>query len=177
MIVLIGESGSGKDTILNMMVELGYKPIISYTTRPKRHYEIDGKDYHFITEEEFFKKQESGFFVETTCYNNWHYGIAYEDLNDDDSVVIVEPNGFRQLKSKVKNLDIKSVYVYASEETRLNRLCDRKDNPNEIARRIYTDRDLFKGIKDSTDYVFENDFISKDLLKDKVIKFIKSIRK
>ena len=48
MIVLIGESASGKSSIERCLVEdYGYNKIVSYTTRPPRAGEVDGIDYHF----------------------------------------------------------------------------------------------------------------------------------
>ena len=47
LIVLCGYSGSGKTTIANVLQEkYGYHRIITYTTRPKREQEVNGKDYH-----------------------------------------------------------------------------------------------------------------------------------
>ena len=54
IMVLVGASASGKDTIMNRLIkEFNVKPIISYTTRPIRDCEQEGREYHFITEEEF----------------------------------------------------------------------------------------------------------------------------
>ena len=52
-ICLVGKSCSGKDTIARELVKLGYERILTYTTRPQRPSELDGVDYHFITENEF----------------------------------------------------------------------------------------------------------------------------
>ena len=64
MIVLVGESASGKSSIEKYFVDnYGYKKITSYTTRQPRNGEVDGKDYHFITEEQFKKLKKQGFFA------------------------------------------------------------------------------------------------------------------
>lgn len=58
MLVLIsGVSGSGKDTIINKLIErdLDIKKFPSYTTRDKRNCEIDGVNYFFVSEEKFKK--------------------------------------------------------------------------------------------------------------------------
>ena len=52
-ICLVGKSCSGKDTVARELVKLGYEKILTYTTRPQRPSELDGVDYHFITENEF----------------------------------------------------------------------------------------------------------------------------
>ena len=57
IIALFGESGVGKDALQNLILKQcpTYNKLISYTSRPKRDYEIDGKDYHFVTSECFKK--------------------------------------------------------------------------------------------------------------------------
>ena len=75
MIVLIGESASGKSTIEKELVKRGFNKIISYTTRPIRKDETDGIDYHYISKEEFLINSK-WIFVEYTIYNSWYYGIA-----------------------------------------------------------------------------------------------------
>ena len=50
LIILIGCSASGKDTVMNRLVkEFDVKPLVSYTTRPIRDCEQEGREYHFIT--------------------------------------------------------------------------------------------------------------------------------
>ena len=76
MIVLVGESASGKSSIeRNLVDNYGYKKIVSYTTRQPRQGEVDGIDYHYISESQFIKLQKEGYFAEVGEYNGWHYGI------------------------------------------------------------------------------------------------------
>lgn len=159
MIALVGASGSGKDTILHKFKDRGFEVIVSYATRPPRHYEKDGEAYHFISENEFSKLAEEGFFAESVEYRGWHYGIALKDCLPG-RVVVVELNGLRQLKSRVKK--VTTVLIEADEDVRFNRLCWRGDDPNEIARRITTDKELFANI--SYDFIMKNNFNSLDAL-------------
>ena len=53
MIVLVGESASGKSSIEKELIALGFNKIVTYTTRPMRKEDVDGETYHFITEEQF----------------------------------------------------------------------------------------------------------------------------
>ena len=57
MLILVGKSSSGKDTIQKELIKLGYTPIVNYTTRPPRIGEVDGIAYHFVTQEEFLEKE------------------------------------------------------------------------------------------------------------------------
>jgi len=154
MIILIGESASGKSTIEKELVTNGYKKIISYTTRPIRKNEIDGVDYHYISVEEFKNKLSEGFFAENTIYNDWYYGIAKQDCIDN-AVVVVEPHGFRQL-IKLEDLHIISFYIKVDERERLIRMVKRGDNLLEVFRRIFSDQGVFQFIDREVDHVVDN---------------------
>lgn len=61
--VLMGKSTSGKDTVKNILVEkYGFKPLITYTTRPMRKGEKQDETYHFITDDDFEQKIDDKFF-------------------------------------------------------------------------------------------------------------------
>ena len=155
MIILIGESASGKSTIEKELVKNGLNKIVSYTTRAMREEEVDGIDYHFISKVRFLSLlDEHNFFAEYTIYNGWYYGIAHEDCLDN-SVCVVEPHGFRQLL-KIPNLHIKSFYIKVPERVRLKRMVDRGDNLMEVFRRIFSDQGLFQFIDKEVDYVVNN---------------------
>ena len=65
MIILVGESASGKSTIEKILSEkYGYIKTVSYTTRPPRENEVDGVDYNFISANEYTEKFNNNFFVE-----------------------------------------------------------------------------------------------------------------
>lgn len=160
MLVLLGKTAVGKDTILKEITKLGLKPVVSYTTRPMREGEVDGVNYHFIDKSQFRRMKLQGFFAETTSYNvatgeTWYYGTLLKDLNDD-SVVILNPEGLRTLKEN-KDLNIVSFLITAKDETLRNRLEKRGDNPKEAERRLEADRNDFKDIHELVDFSFSND--------------------
>lgn len=67
IVVLSGPSGSGKTTIVHRLMDESPVPLmksISATTRPARPQEVDGKDYHFLTDAEFREKLDAGEFLE-----------------------------------------------------------------------------------------------------------------
>ena len=77
---LMGKSSSGKDTIfkeLNEDKELNLKPIVSYTTRPKRINETDGVEYFFIDKNQLDKYKEENKVIEQRVYHtvdgDWYY--------------------------------------------------------------------------------------------------------
>ena len=63
---------SCKDFLKNRLIERGFKPSISYTTRPKRINESEGIDYFFINEKTFLKKIGFGEFREFDVFNKWY---------------------------------------------------------------------------------------------------------
>lgn len=155
MICLIGGSASGKSTVEKILCEeYGFAKLTSYTTREPREGEIDGIDYHFISEKEFIKKEEMGFFAESAVYNGWRYGSAVEDCTDD-KVAVLTPHGFRQLK-KNPNLNIVSFYFNVPRRDRLVKILQRGDNIEEAKRRDASDVGQFDGCEDEVDYVLEN---------------------
>lgn len=163
MIVLVGESASGKSSIQNEFVKVyGYKRILEYTTRPKRTNEISGVDYHFINEEEFVQLKESDYFVATTCYNNWYYGIALKDciLENKNKIIVTNPSALRQIeKAAIKNdkIDITSFYIKVPRRDRLIKILERNDDVDEAIRRNMSDVGQFNGIEDEVDYILTND--------------------
>lgn len=171
IIILIGESASGKSTIEKKLVNKRLKKIISYTTRPIRPNEKDGIDYHYISKEEFLDKLQNGFFAEYTIYNSWYYGIAVPDCKDD-SIVVVEPHGFKQLR-KINGLNVISFYIKTDERERLIRMVKRGDNLLEVFRRIFSDQGVFQFIEDEVDYVINNNSnINIDDVVDDIIEII-----
>ena len=81
ILILVGKTASGKDTILNQLVKKhGYKKIVTYTSRPMRKGEKQDVTYHFISSQEFQKMIGQGLFAEYKTYNTefgvWYYGTA-----------------------------------------------------------------------------------------------------
>lgn len=155
MIVLVGESASGKSSIeKNMVDNYGYSKIVSYTTRKPRDNEVDGIDYNFITKSEFRRLKEQDFFAETGCYNGWYYGTAKKDCTDD-KIAVLTPHGLRQL-NKNKDIHITSFYINVPRRDRLIKILQRGDNIEEAYRRNLSDVGMFDGIKDEVDYTINN---------------------
>lgn len=174
MIIIIGKTASGKDTVVKMLCEQHIcKKIITYTTRPMRENEVDGITYHFISDEEFKQKINEGFFAEYKSYQSefgeWFYGTSEESIlnSDDNSIIILTPQGYKDILSKYPNLNYKSIYLYASNRTIRKRLIERGDNKDEAVRRVRHDNKDFRGIYKIVDKVICNNY---NKLLEKVIK-------
>jgi len=76
LIIISAPSGTGKTSVIHRLLEKYPQMIhsVSWTTRPKRDVEIDGKDYHFIDHAEFQKGIKEGLFAEWAGVHNWFYG-------------------------------------------------------------------------------------------------------
>lgn len=157
IIALVGESASGKSSIEKVLVKkYGLQKVISYTTRPPRNGEINGIDYHFISEEKFKQLQSNKFFVEVGEYRGWHYGSSVSDCMKDGMVFVLTPHGLRQMK-KIKGLDIISFYINVPRRDRMMKILQRGDDIEECYRRNLTDVGLFDGIEDEVDFILFND--------------------
>lgn len=103
IIVLIGKSATGKDTIKNKIInENNFHSSISYTTRPARDGEKNGKEYFFVNKKEFDSLKERNQILEHTEYNVcgklFEYGLGVDSfVNDIPNIVIVNPIGLKQL--------------------------------------------------------------------------------
>jgi len=80
LVVLVGgTSGAGKDTVIEKLMQKNPKlfgKFVSYATRDPRPDEIDGVHYHFISEQEFLEKIESGEIIEHTTRHNEYKGMS-----------------------------------------------------------------------------------------------------
>ena len=157
VVALFGESGSGKDTIQNAIVSAcaNMNKIISCTTRPKRDYEIDGKDYFFLDNFQFAQKVLDGSMLEATSFRAWMYGTPLDSLDKDKiNIGVFNIAGIECLMEDPR-LEIVPIYVEVSPKNRLMRALTREENPDchEICRRFLADvQDFAKLENDSFDY-------------------------
>ncbi len=85
LVVISAPSGGGKTTILRKVLELGrgeFRYSVSATTRPRRHNEIDGHDYYFISLDEFHRKRVDGEFVEWAEVHGNYYATPKQHISE-----------------------------------------------------------------------------------------------
>lgn len=163
VIAICGKSASGKDTLLrNIMTNYPWlHKIINCTTRPPRDNEVDGKNYHFLSLEEFAHRDIMGEMIEVAKFREWFYGTSFRDLSEDKiNIGVFNPVGVYALMQR-EDVDFYVVQVEASAKTRLLRSLTREDNPDvdEIVRRYLADREDFEVFSTvyEPDYIIEND--------------------
>jgi len=162
-IVLVAPGGAGKDYLKSQLIERGYKPSISYTTRPPREGEVDGVSYKFVSEETFLKMVENDEFREYNCFGDqkWYYGTS-NDTFAESNLFIMTPSGIEALSPEERR-GVKVVYLDVPEDVRYERLSKRgdKDSPD---RRIATDRVLFENFNDFDERITDPFFKVEDIL-------------
>lgn len=158
MLLLLGKSGSGKDTIKKELLKLGLDAVIPYTTRPPRlkDGEFEGNPYHFISDEQFMQYITEKKFAEYAGYtvsngSRWYYGTTIKDYMNPqgfDKVAVLNPIAVKNLlkasKDPLRNFYI--VYIEAPLETRLERCLKRGDSFDEVERRKEQDNIDYKDV-------------------------------
>tara|TARA_R110000868_G_scaffold119391_1_gene316247 strand:+ start:375 stop:872 length:498 start_codon:yes stop_codon:yes gene_type:complete len=145
-IILVGKAASGKDHLRKRFESRGFKYSISYTTRPPREGEVDGKDYFFITEDQATKMVESNMFYEYAYFNGWLYGKTVEQFYTDD-LFIMTPSGVSNIKPEDRTSSF-IIYTDIEMSIRMTRLTNRNMPGDSMDRRIQADEVDFMGFDD-----------------------------
>lgn len=162
--VISAPSGAGKTTIAKEILKNnpGIQFSISATTRNKRENEIDGKDYYFLSPEEFENKIKNKELIEyEKLYNNCYYGtlrsVVDEAVEKDQHLIFdIDVNGALNLK-KIYQENAVTIFIKPPDlETLKKRLTDRKtESPEQIAERL-TRVDMEMSKADDFDYIVVN---------------------
>ncbi len=142
MIILCGPSASGKTEVAKMLhSKYGIVKMITTTTRSMRVNEINGRDYFFVTKEEFLNRLNNNKFVEHTFYNGNYYGSGIDQIGPNKCIV-VDPKGLAAFQT-LNNPKIKTFFLISEEDTRFERMIRRGDKKEDAIARILKDRDEF----------------------------------
>lgn len=162
MLILLGKTASGKDSIVKKLIsDYGYNKIVTYTTRPMRPGEVDGENYHFISEEEFLNKIDKEEFLEYKVYHtfngDWFYGSAKDDFINANkrTVIILTPNGYKDFLECLSIPHI-SILIHTNRFITKRRLLKRGDDKKEIKRRMKHDDIDFLGCNKLVTYNVKN---------------------
>ena len=132
----MGKSATGKDTIYERLLqdeELKLKRIIPYTTRPIRDHEEDGREYHFVTEEDVVDLQSRGLIVEMreyqTVYGPWKYFTVNDgniQLDEENYSLIGTVEGYVMVRDYFGEDKVVPIYVEVEDGDRLLRAIARE---------------------------------------------------
>ena len=178
MIVLVGKSCSGKDSVAKILLSMGYHKIVTYTTRPKRDNERDGFDYNFVDKTTFMNMAYRMEFAEYRAYITengvWYYGSKISDYTEyryNKKVIILTLEGLKSVRRLCPNMPITAIYLDVSNRELKRRMINRAnisgEDIKEVKRRYKADKKDFKKVKKFVDYVVCNQ--NKDALETALI--------
>jgi len=136
-IIICGKGASGKDYFRKRLENKGYQFGISYTTRPPREGEENGKNYHFITNEEFDSMIKQDLWYEWIEFNGWKYGTSKE-IFEASQVFIMTPSGLSRLTPQDR-MDSLVIFLDIPILARLERLNSRAMPGDNVHRRMQAD--------------------------------------
>ena len=153
---VMGKSASGKDTIYQrLMQEYEFQTVVLYTTRPKREGEVDGKEYHFVTEAELRSFEQAGKVIEVRAYDTVH-GIWYYFTVDDGQVNLAEHDylligtleSYQKIREYYGRENFVPLYIEVEDGERLQRALNREMQQSqpkyaELCRRYLADEKDF----------------------------------
>ena len=135
--IITGPSGVGKNTIIEAMsTDLDFYFSVSHTTRPQRESEVDGKDYHFVTEEKFKSLVDENLMIEYEQYGGFYYGTSKKEILKESNIILLdlEVNGATKLLSE--NDDFIGIFIDIDDNELVKRLQNRGHDENFINKRM-----------------------------------------
>ena len=162
LIVISGPSGAGKDTVVQRMQERGlpFHFVVTATTRPKRPNEIQGKDYFFVSKEEFARMIEDNELIEYAIVYGDYKGIPKAQVREaltsgKDVVMRLDVQGAETVRKLAH--DALLIFITTENEDELvRRLQERKtETSDSLVIRIATARKELKRVE-AFDYVIVN---------------------
>jgi len=151
---ICGKSSSGKDTVYKRLLadeSLKLNQLVTYTTRPIREGEVNGREYFFIDEAQAIKLHEEGKIVESRAYNTvfgiWKYMTVDDgdiELNEKSYIVIGTLESYVQIRNYFGKDKVVPVMIDVDDGVRLERALKRErlqPNPkyDEMCRRFLAD--------------------------------------
>ena len=150
----------GKGTLIKRLLERvpGLELSVSATTREPRPGEVNGVDYHFLSQADFDRRAEAGEFLEHAVYAGNSYGTLWSELERPARGIVLEIDvqGARQVHERLPNA--KRIFIEPpSFEALVERLMHRgSDSPEQIERRLAAAREEIAA-RDEFDHHIVND--------------------
>ncbi len=184
MLVMSSPSGAGKSTLARNLLrdqpELSLS--VSITTRERRGSEIDGKDYHFISQRDFEIMRDNGGLLEWAEVHGNYYGTPLEPVQKAmsegrDMLFDIDWQGALQMFDTAR-ADIVSIFILPPSMSELeSRLVRRAEDASEvIAKRLKNSRTEMEHWSEY-DYIIINDDLDKSFLEVKSILNAERLRK
>ena len=170
MLVLSSPSGAGKSTIARALLEREDELFmsISMTTRPPRPSEKEGRDYFFITEDEYTQKVENGELLEHARVFSNYYGtprtlVEQHLMAGEDVLIDIDWQGTQQLRDSAR-YDVISIFILPPSYDELEqRLMMRGQDSEEVIRKRMAKASDEMSHWPEYDYVIVNDVIEESI--------------
>lgn len=173
--VFAAPSGSGKTSIIKEILSENKNIYfsISSTTRLKREGEADGKDYFFLTENEFTEKINSGEFIEWEKFYDYYYGTPKaqieQAIKEGKSVILdLDVKGAVNLKKQIPEAVLIFIAPPGIEELK-KRLLKRNTESEDDLKKRFERAEFELTFKDKFDKIIINDNLEKAILEAKNI--------
>lgn len=166
---ILGESGSGKDTLVEYTLKefkLDLKPVLSYTDRPMREGEQNGKEHIFLSKEEmteFLKSNKKDIAAYTQIGETGYRYCAMTSVIDRSDIYIIDPNGLKEFKERTGDrYNIVSIYIDCPLKERRKRTEGRSDAASKFEARVAAESDQFAKFREEHgyDHVIDNGSVS-----------------
>ena len=168
LLILSSPSGAGKSTLTRNLTaaDRGIRLSISVTTRTRRHSEIEGRDYNFISIADFEEMRDRGDLLEWAQVHGNFYGTPRKPVEralarGEDMMFDIDWQGTRQIVEKMRQ-DAVTVFILPPSMSELKARLERRaeDTPEVIERRLRNARDEIAQWE-SYDYVLVNDDLNR----------------
>ena len=166
LIVISGPSGAGKDTVVQRMKERGlpFHFVVTATTRAQRPNEVHGRDYFFVSKDEFARMMDQNELIEYALVYGDYKGIPKAQVREalasgQDVILRLDVQGAESIRNLAK--DALLIFITTgSEEELVQRLKQRKTETDvSLAIRIATARKEFQRMKAFDYIIFNHDFL------------------
>jgi len=170
LIIFSAPSGAGKSSLIRKLVQLSDQSIelsVSATTRASRDGEVHGKDYFFMSDDEFNQMKENDAFLESANVHGFQYATiksyVQEKINSGISVILdIDVQGFTQIKNSL--MEHISIFILPpSFEELEKRLFTRGQDSNEVISKRLENAVTELKYADLFDYVVLNDQFNKTI--------------
>lgn len=173
LFIISAPSGSGKTTLTNELLKLvpGLEFSISYTTRPPRGSETTGREYFFVTREQFEDMLRRGAFLEHAEVFGHYYGTAKRFLDEAfstgrDLVLDIDVQGAAQVKSKMP--DAVSLFILPPSREVLERRLRNRSHAEQVNSEQTIQRRLTGARKEIENYPNYDYILVNDRLEDSI---------